>query len=407
VIQDAVDIKKNRSIEKFLWIGNPKISQSESYFEVNSLFLELPPNLLYKSGKKSDTNDISENLSASLKDNNQSVNAETFLSGEDKTFSSLDVIINAGASACVMDQKKFFKNMHDFTAKDGFMIHLLPFFGLMDKVFYGYEYEFFEGLAQTNGYEIVMSHIQIGEDIFPFKLKIMDSLDFSKVNKESVYWFFVVLQKKYSFPFAIPFQEGYKPIRRNRLAHRYKIVRNGDFVEDSRNFAEPSNRYRMAQSEHLEEQRFINAHFPPAAAHLPSPSDPIERGVVIDFKNIIYGTGWGPCWYDENLQHYRFLGKDGRAVLYLRLDESLDYGLKLVVWCSPDPETEKTIAVKANGESLKKKKSGFEDGRYYVVFELPKEILSANPDYTEITFSANLPEPKESYAFKEISCAPI
>jgi len=187
----------------------------------------------------------------------------------------------------------------------------------------------------------------VGEDLFPFSMLTFKTLDFAKLTNENTYWYISVMRKRFALPFAIPFQQYYKPIRKEAMARRYKIVREGQLIEDWPPVQRPSNRYLMAREEDSLLQRLAKCSFPPVVTVddiLPE-SVPKEREVCIDFGEVIFGKGWGRCLSDTRWGHGRYLSSDGTATLYLRLDERLNYNLKASVWCSPGPNVIDTMVI--------------------------------------------------------------
>jgi len=65
------------------------------------------------------------------------------------------VVTNFGTSEHVFNQSAFMKFMHDLTAADGYMLHVVPSAGARNHGFFNYHPTFFFDLARANCYSLV------------------------------------------------------------------------------------------------------------------------------------------------------------------------------------------------------------------------------------------------------------
>jgi hypothetical protein len=72
--------------------------------------------------------------------------------GFTKTF---DLVTNHGTTEHCFDQAACFRNVHNLTARDGLMMHCVPFEGYLNHGLYNYQPAFFLELALANNYEVV------------------------------------------------------------------------------------------------------------------------------------------------------------------------------------------------------------------------------------------------------------
>lgn len=96
---------------------------------------------------------------------------------------TFDLVMNNGTSEHVFDQKNVFLNSHNLCSKDGYMLHMLPFFSWINHGFYNFNPILFFDLAIANNYEIIDFGIgsRSEELILSDKNK---SLDFDKTQAE-------------------------------------------------------------------------------------------------------------------------------------------------------------------------------------------------------------------------------
>lgn len=109
-----------------------------------------------------------------------------------------DIVTNHGTTEHIFNQLNCFEFVHDLTDVNGYMIHVLPHWGLYGTLGYSnhglflYTRTFFEDLASTNGYK-------------PIKLFTADDRGGSLIVS--------VLQKSEDAPFKIPMQGVYNHLK--------------------------------------------------------------------------------------------------------------------------------------------------------------------------------------------------
>ena len=65
-----------------------------------------------------------------------------------------DLVTNFGTTEHIFNQKNAFENIHNLTAKNGYIFHILPFEGYLNHCYYNYHPNFFYDIALHNNYEI-------------------------------------------------------------------------------------------------------------------------------------------------------------------------------------------------------------------------------------------------------------
>lgn len=66
-----------------------------------------------------------------------------------------DLVINNGTGEHVFNQYSFFKNFHNLTKKNGYMLNILPFIDWINHGFYNFNPIIFADMAAANNYEII------------------------------------------------------------------------------------------------------------------------------------------------------------------------------------------------------------------------------------------------------------
>ena len=200
---ETIDILKQR-IDKLMPYYNDKSADQQAatrkfvaHFELSKLFYKIIFN--YSEYKAIDLF--------------KSMSGEKFdLNNEYNVTKKFDVVTNIGTSEHVFNQYMFFKNMHNLTAKGGFMINALPNQGCYDHGFYNYHPTFFFDLADANKYEIkLMVYVdatKTGSDaLISFdRVSYVEMAVNKKLSNYSA--FFVIYQKIEDSAFATP-QQGF------------------------------------------------------------------------------------------------------------------------------------------------------------------------------------------------------
>jgi len=117
-----------------------------------------------------------------------------------------DVTTNFGTSEHVFNQLMFFKNMHNLTKENGYMIHYVPFKIYQSHCLYHYTTSFFTSLAYYNKYKLVTQWVLLNEKKPTLEIddKTLGKMynDREITNIIALY----VFQKTSSEEFKIPFQ---------------------------------------------------------------------------------------------------------------------------------------------------------------------------------------------------------
>tara|TARA_A100001015_G_scaffold287219_1_gene356753 strand:- start:584 stop:1432 length:849 start_codon:yes stop_codon:yes gene_type:complete len=66
-----------------------------------------------------------------------------------------DLVINNGTGEHIFNQYSFFKNFHNLTKKNGFMLNILPFIDWINHGFYNFNPIIFADMAASNNYEVI------------------------------------------------------------------------------------------------------------------------------------------------------------------------------------------------------------------------------------------------------------
>ena len=74
----------------------------------------------------------------------------------DSLAAKFNLITNFGTTEHVVNQLNAFKIIHDLAAPGAIMLHELPAFGQTNHGFFGYQPKFFDRLARSNGYAVLI-----------------------------------------------------------------------------------------------------------------------------------------------------------------------------------------------------------------------------------------------------------
>ena len=117
------------------------------------------------------------------------------------------VVANHGTTEHVFDQCRAFKNIHDLCARNGIMMHEVPFHNRLNDGFFNYQPTFFYDLASANDYALVGIYLGLPTvgDIMPYSDDMARVLFGTHIDMELL----VVLQKMTERQFHNPYNGKY------------------------------------------------------------------------------------------------------------------------------------------------------------------------------------------------------
>jgi len=131
-----------------------------------------------------------------------------------------DLTTNHGTTEHVFNQLNAFKLIHDFTARDGLMLHALPFTVHLEHGFFNYQPNLFDALARFNSYKTL--GVWLGPDwslssLVPWEPRLLNYLSF---NAATTHLLVVLQQKLHDNEFAVPVQGVYESSLPHSAAQR-------------------------------------------------------------------------------------------------------------------------------------------------------------------------------------------
>lgn len=142
-----------------------------------------------------------------------------------------DMTTNFGTTEHLINQANAFKVIHDLTRPAGLMLHVLPFTGYIDHGYFCYQPNFFESLANYNGYEILGIWTDISSRLnilVPWDKTLVECVKISENNMA----LYVLLRKQSDTKFLLPFQGSYSHSRTVTTKARYDFVVDGNVVNE-------------------------------------------------------------------------------------------------------------------------------------------------------------------------------
>lgn len=120
---------------------------------------------------------------------------------------TFDLVTNHGTTEHVFDQCRAFCNIHNLCAKNGIIIHEVPFQRWLNHGLYNYQPTFFYDLASANHYDIVGMHIGLAAvgDITPYSDDLARAFFKTGIDMELL----AVLQKTREEEFHNPYNGKY------------------------------------------------------------------------------------------------------------------------------------------------------------------------------------------------------
>ena len=120
-----------------------------------------------------------------------------------------DLVTNHGTTEHCFDQGNGFRNIHNLCAKNGLMVHALPFQGYLNHGFYNYHPNFYRDLAVANQYELkwmLLSVDALSGGLSSYSNVMMKHLNITSLTTMALV---VVLRKMNDDEFKVPFQGKY------------------------------------------------------------------------------------------------------------------------------------------------------------------------------------------------------
>lgn len=149
-------------------------------------------------------------------DLNESIKAKGFTE-------QFDLVTNHGTTEHCFDQGNAFRNIHNLCAKNGLMIHALPFQGYLNHGFYNYHPNFYRDLAQANNYELawmLLSLDALSGGLSSYSKVMLNNVSITSLSTLALV---VVLRKTNDEEFKVPFQGKYAGA--SLLAEGYEFQR--------------------------------------------------------------------------------------------------------------------------------------------------------------------------------------
>lgn len=143
-------------------------------------------------------------------------------------------VTNHGTTEHLINQLNAFKMIHDFTCKDGYMLHALPFLGQLDHGFFNYHPNLFDCLAMYNSYRNCGMWVGVAYDLSSFIPYQKNLLQHLNIGPNSTGLLVVLLQKMYDTEFQVPFQGVYENTKTEDVSSHYSFVVDGELYEGSR-----------------------------------------------------------------------------------------------------------------------------------------------------------------------------
>ena len=136
-----------------------------------------------------------------------------------KEIGEFDLVTNNGTSEHLFDQKQVFENIHDLTAKEGIMLHVVPWFPWLNHGHFCYQPIIFRDLAEANDYQMEFMwfgdrwgqryEADLTEDLFAEKNPVVLEQIVVELKTELDLFIVCALRKQRDDAFQIPMQGKY------------------------------------------------------------------------------------------------------------------------------------------------------------------------------------------------------
>ena len=143
------------------------------------------------------------------------------------------LVTNHGTTEHLLNQLNSFKMVHDLTAKDGMIMHALPFLSYLDHGYFNYQPNLFIDLARSNGYDLLGMWLNIDKNLthfIPWERGLEKHLQIGASDSLLL----VLYRKTVDEEFSVPFQAVYEHSVPESVLQRYRYVVDGQAVSGRR-----------------------------------------------------------------------------------------------------------------------------------------------------------------------------
>jgi hypothetical protein len=139
------------------------------------------------------------------------------------------LVTNHGTTEHLLNQFNSFKMVHDLAAKDGLIMHALPFLSYLDHGYFNYQPNLFIDLARSNGYDLLGMWLNIDKNLthfIPWERGLEKHLQIEKGDSLLL----VLFRKNLDETFSVPFQAVYEHLVPESVLTRYRYVVDGQAI---------------------------------------------------------------------------------------------------------------------------------------------------------------------------------
>jgi len=139
------------------------------------------------------------------------------------------LVTNHGTTEHLLNQFNSFKMVHDLAAKNGLIMHALPFLSYLDHGYFNYQPNLFIDLARSNGYDLLGMWLNIDKNLthlIPWERGLEKHLQIEKGDSLLL----VLFRKTVDEDFSVPVQAVYAPFVPETVLQRYRYVVDGQVI---------------------------------------------------------------------------------------------------------------------------------------------------------------------------------
>jgi hypothetical protein len=143
------------------------------------------------------------------------------------------LVTNHGTTEHLLNQFNSFKMVHDLAAKDGMIMHALPFLSYLDHGYFNYQPNLFIDLARSNGYDLLGMWLNIDSKLshfIPWERGLEKHLQIGTSDSLLL----VLYRKTVNEEFSAPFQAVYEHRVPEAVLQRYRYVVDGQSISGRR-----------------------------------------------------------------------------------------------------------------------------------------------------------------------------